>query len=41
MGYDVKDISMAAEGKKKIEWAQAYMPVLKGIIEEYGKKKPL
>jgi len=41
MEFDVKDISLAAEGKKKIEWAQADMPVLKGIIEEYGKKKPL
>jgi adenosylhomocysteinase len=41
MDFDVKDISLAAEGRKKIEWAANYMPVLRGIKEDFGKKKPL
>lgn len=41
MEFDVKDLNLSADGKKKIEWAQADMPVLKGIMEEFSKKKPL
>lgn len=40
MTYDVKDISLAPQGKKKIEWVQRHMPVLEHIKEEFRKDKP-
>ena len=39
--HDVKDLSLAAEGKKRIEWAGASMPVLALIREEFKKTQPL
>ena len=39
--YKVKDISLAAWGRKEIELAEAEMPGLMSIREEYGKDKPL
>ena len=39
--YRVKDLSLAEEGKKKIEWAREHMPVLKFLKEKYSKTKPL
>ncbi len=41
MESDIKDIKLAAEGKKRIEWAAQDMPVLLGIRERYRKEKPL
>lgn len=41
MDFDVKDTGLANEGKKKIAWAGADMPVLAGITEQYSNKKPL
>jgi len=41
MDFDVKDISLADEGKKKIMWAATDMPVLAGIRDEFKSKKPL
>jgi len=41
MEYDVKDLSLASKGKKKIEWAGRYMPVLRLIKEKFAKEKPL
>ncbi len=41
MDFDLKDISLAGEGKNKIEWAAREMPVLKGIREEFSRNKPL
>ncbi|HEX7468593.1 MAG TPA: adenosylhomocysteinase [Methanobacterium sp.] len=40
MSYNVKDISLAPEGKKKIEWVQRHMPVLEHIKEEFQIEKP-
>jgi adenosylhomocysteinase len=40
MKYDVKDLKLAAEGKLKIEWAGAQMPVLKKIQQRFAKAKP-
>ncbi|MBX9765057.1 adenosylhomocysteinase [Patescibacteria group bacterium] len=34
---DVKDVSLAAEGKKRIEWAERDMPVLRSVREEFTK----
>ena len=41
MNYKVKDISLADWGRKEIQLAQAEMPGLMSIREEYGDSKPL
>jgi adenosylhomocysteinase len=41
MTYRIKDISLSSEGKKKVEWAQAHMPVLVAMGQKYEKTKPL
>ena len=38
--YDVKDLSLAASGKQRIEWAGREMPVLKQIAERFAIEKP-
>jgi adenosylhomocysteinase len=38
---DVKDLSLASEGKKRIEWAEREMPVLGLIRERFAAEKPL
>jgi adenosylhomocysteinase len=39
--YKVKDLSLAGWGRKEIALAEAEMPGLMALREEYGKKKPL
>jgi adenosylhomocysteinase len=39
--YDVKDMSLAKEGRLRIDWAAKEMPVVKLIKERFGKEKPL
>ena len=39
--FKVKDISLAAEGRKKIEWAESRMPVLMALRKKYSATKPL
>ena len=39
--YDVKDMSLAKEGKLRIDWAAKEMPVVKLIKERFGREKPL
>ena len=39
--YKVKDITLAEWGRKEIELAEAEMPGLMSIREEYGDSKPL
>ena len=41
MEYDIKDINLADEGKKRIEWANREMPVLQLIRERFAEEKPL
>jgi adenosylhomocysteinase len=41
MNYRVKDISLADDGKKKIDWAEAHMPVLVALRHKYQYEKPL
>ena len=41
MNYKVKDISLAEWGRKEIALAEAEMPGLMSIREEYGSSKPL
>ncbi len=39
--FKVSNISLAAEGRKKIEWAESRMPVLMALREKYKTTKPL
>ena len=39
--FDVKDISLSAHGKQRIEWAEREMPVLRLIRERFAEEKPL
>ncbi len=41
VGHDVKDLSLAAAGKLKIEWAEQSMPVLRQVRERFAKEQPL
>lgn len=38
---DIKNKDLAAEGKKRIEWADRDMPVLQKVRERFAKEKPL
>ena len=38
---EIRDISLAPEGERKIQWAAANMPVLRGIAEDFKKTLPL
>ena len=40
MDYDVKDMGLADQGKLKIEWAEATMPVLRLIRKRFEKEQP-
>ena len=40
MPYKVKDIKLAPQGVKKIEWVQKHMPVLETIKKRFKKEKP-
>jgi adenosylhomocysteinase len=40
-GYDIKDISLAEQGRKRIDWAEVEMPVLRLIRERFEREKPL
>jgi adenosylhomocysteinase len=39
--YDVKNINQAEGGRRKIEWADREMPVLRTIRERFTKERPL
>jgi adenosylhomocysteinase len=39
--YDVKDLALAEEGKRRIEWADRQMPVLAAIRERFEQEQPL
>ncbi len=41
MTDDVRDMSLAASGRERIEWAAAEMPVLALIKERFDKERPL
>jgi adenosylhomocysteinase len=38
---DVKDIALADEGKRKVQWANQHMPVLQLIRKQFIKEQPL
>lgn len=39
--HDVLDLKLASEGRRRIEWADSQMPVLRQIREQFAKEKPL
>ncbi len=39
--YDIKDIKQAEGGRRRIEWAEREMPVLRQIRERFAKERPL
>jgi len=41
MKYDIKDIKLANDGARRIEWANQSMPVLNRIRDRFKKEKPL
>jgi adenosylhomocysteinase len=41
MEFRVKDTTLAREGKRRIDWAEAHMPVLVALRQKYEKSKPL
>ena len=41
VAHDVKQPTLAPEGRLKIEWAEQSMPVLRQVRERFGKEQPL
>lgn len=41
MDYKIKDIKLAEQGERQLEWAEAHMPTLMLIRRELGVSKPL
>src|ERR671931_17728 len=39
--YRIRNISLSEDGKKKIDWAEAHMPVLVALRKKYEKTRPL
>ena len=39
--YHIKNIDLADEGQRRVEWALAEMPVLRGLHERFARDKPL
>ncbi len=41
MSFEIKDPSLAPDGRRRIEWAAREMPVLKQITERFAQERPL
>lgn len=41
MEYDIKDTKFAEGGRRRIDWAEKEMPVLRTVMERFAKEKPL
>jgi adenosylhomocysteinase len=39
--YDIKDLNLAEQGRKRIDWAENEMPVLRLIRERFEQERPL
>src|SRR5215208_1561296 len=39
--FDIKDPSLAAEGRRRIDWASREMPVLGQIRDQFARERPL
>ena len=38
---DIKDLGLAAEGRRRTEWAERSMPVLRLLRERFTRERPL
>ncbi len=38
--YDIKNINLAEGGRRRIEWAEREMPVLRSILERFKRERP-
>jgi len=41
MEHDIRDMGLADQGRKRIEWALREMPVLKGLMARFATQRPL
>jgi len=41
INHDVKDLNLASQGKRRIEWAGRKMPVLRQIRDRFSQETPL
>jgi len=41
VGYDIRDLALADDGRRRVDWAARHMPVLTRIREELGQTRPL
>ena len=39
--FDVKDMNLAEGGRRRIDWAEREMPVLRQIRERFAMERPL
>ncbi len=39
--YDVRDLKLADEGRRRTEWAEQFMPVLRQLKERFATERPL
>src|SRR5256714_14290062 len=39
--HDIKDIRLADEGRRRTEWAERSMPVLRQLRERFARERPL
>lgn len=39
--HDIKDLSLADQGRERVEWALTEMPVLRAIHDRFAKERPL
>ena len=37
---EIRDISLAESGNRKIDWVEAHMPVLRSIAEDFAVSRP-
>jgi adenosylhomocysteinase len=41
MNFDIRNVNLAAEGKRRIDWAERFMPVVRLIRERFATERPL
>ena len=41
MNHDIKDRELAGDGKRRIDWADRFMPVLRLIRQRFEQERPL
>ncbi len=39
--FDIKDIHLAEQGQRRIEWALTEMPVIRSLMERFARERPL